>query len=163
MRVLSIIENTILAITLVIMLGLAFANVIVRKFTTLQLAFTEELTCALFILLSLVGTAALARENGHIGLTIFTDMIPSKFKKYATLFSAIIACAFCACLFYFGVRMVMSEVASGVKTAALKWPEWIFGSFVPVGAFFSFLEFMNYCILSFHPLKENDTESEEDK
>ena len=38
--------------------------------------------------------------------------------------------------------MVRSQIFHGQVTAGMQWPEWIFGSFVPLGAFFITVEFL---------------------
>ena len=43
--------------------------------------------------------------------------------------------------------MAYDEFLSKQTTSALGWPEWIFGSFVPIGALLLGLEFLNYAIL----------------
>jgi C4-dicarboxylate transporter DctQ subunit len=40
------------------------------------------------------------------------------------------------------MKMVYSQMSRGQVTAGMQWPEWIFGAFVPLGAFFITLEFL---------------------
>jgi C4-dicarboxylate transporter DctQ subunit len=148
LKALDIIENTIMVSSMILMLVITFANVLVRKFTTWNFAFSEELVAPLFILLTLVGAAAVARRGGHIGLSALTDLLPKGVQKYIKLFTALVSVFFSALTFYYGYQMVLGEIESGMLTAALQWPEWVFGSFVPVGGFFMTLEFINYGILA---------------
>ncbi len=148
LKIMSWIENAIVSCALVVMLVVAFLNVIMRKFTSVSFAFTEELVSPLFILVTLVGAAALARTGGHVGLSILTDLFPKKIQPAFKVFSALVSFTFSAVLFYYGIIMVQGEMRSGITTAALMWPEWVFGSFIPIGAFFMCLEFINFGVLA---------------
>lgn len=156
LKALDFVENTIMVISMIVMLSITFINVIVRKFTTTSFAFTEELVTPLFILLTLVGAAAVARRGGHIGLSALTDLLPKKAQKYIALLTAVISVAFSVLLVYYGYNMVLGEYKQGMMTAALQWPEWIFGAFVPVGGLFLALEFINFGILAFKKTGEGD-------
>ena len=56
---------------------------------------------------------------------------------------------FCVLLVVYGLDMVKSEMAMNMRTAALGWPEWVFGLFIPAGAFLMGLEFINYIVFAF--------------
>ncbi|MDL2258998.1 TRAP transporter small permease [Eubacteriales bacterium OttesenSCG-928-K08] len=154
LKILDFIENVIMATSMIVMLGITFINVIIRKFTTTSFAFTEEVVTSLFILLTLVSAAAVARRGGHIGLSALTDMLPKKIQKFVALLSAAVSVFFSALLVYYGYLMALGEFKQGMLTAALQWPEWIFGSFVPIGGLFMALEFINYAILAFKGTQE---------
>ena len=51
--------------------------------------------------------------------------------------------------------MVQSQIYHGQVTAGMQWPEWIFGSFVPLGAFFITVEFL-FMLLDTIAGKEGD-------
>ena len=101
--ILGKIEDIICAICLIVMTALTFANVIARYVFSASFSFSEEITTYLFVLLSLIGSAA---------------------------------------LFWYGISMVQSQIFHGQVTAGMQWPEWIFGAFVPLGAFFITIEFL---------------------
>lgn len=69
-------------------------------------------------------------------------MAPPKVRREFSLISFGLATVFSAALFYYGLQMTLSQMHRGQITAGLQWPEWIFGSFVPIGAFFITLEFL---------------------
>ena len=41
---------------------------------------------------------------------------------------------------------VLTQLANGKRTFVLNWPEWIFWSFVPIGAGCMILHFIEYCL-----------------
>jgi len=142
-------ENHIMAGALFIMSFITVINVVSRKFLHLSMSFLEEITTAMFILISLLGTAAAARKGAHLGLSIFTDLIPKKNQKYVTAFSTICAVFFSYFLIRYGIDMVISEVKSGQTTPSLGWPEWIFGLAIPVGGLMILIRFIEFGLKSF--------------
>lgn len=151
----SRIEEYICAVSLFIMLVIAFANVISRKFLGASWAFTEEITTNLFILSSMLGAAVAAKRGAHMGLSVLTDIIPKKYQKFVTLFTTIIAIIFCSVLIYQGFQVVKFEMEIGQTSPALGWPEWIFGTFVPIGGVFLLIRFIEAGIKAF---KNSDSE-----
>lgn len=154
-KFLSNIEEYLCGASLLIMLVIAFANVISRKFIGASWSFTEEITANLFILSSMLGAAIAAKRGAHMGLSAVTDLFPQKFQKYVTLFTTIVAIIFCTVLVYQGFGVVAYEMKTGQTSPALGWPEWIFGTFVPVGGLFLLIRFIQAGITAF---KENKHE-----
>ena len=136
------IEDIICAICMIIMTSLTFANVVARYVFSASFSFSEEITTYLFVLLSLIGSAAAARRKAHLGFTAILDLLPKGLQRAIQTMSYTIATIFSAALFWYGISMVQSQIFHGQVTAGMQWPEWIFGSFVPLGAFFITIEFL---------------------
>ena len=140
--ILSRIEEVLCVIALVIMTVLTFANVIARYVFSASFSFSEEITTYLFVLLSLLGSAVAARRKAHLGFTALIDIVPENVRRIFHAISFLLATLFSSALFVFGMKMVYSQMSRGQVTAGMQWPEWIFGAFVPFGAFFITLEFL---------------------
>lgn len=140
--ILSRIEEVLCVIALVIMTVLTFANVIARYVFSASFSFSEEITTYLFVLLSLLGSAVAARRKAHLGFTALIDIVPGNVSRIFHAISFLLATLFSSALFVFGMKMVYSQMSRGQVTAGMQWPEWIFGAFVPLGAFFITLEFL---------------------
>lgn len=153
-KVLNNFEQYIMAIGLFIMTFITVLNVISRKFLHLSMSFLEEITTIMFILISLLGAAAVARIGGHLGLSVFTDFIPKKYQKYVALITWFVAAFFCYFLVRYGFIMVAAEKQMGVTTPALGWPEWVFGLTIPVGGIFIFIRYTEYTIKMFMAKEE---------
>ena len=54
--------------------------------------------------------------------------------------------------------MVISQYQMGQETATMQWPEWIYGSFVPIGAAFAMMAFLQTMVQMYKEFK-----AEEDK
>ena len=141
MGILKRIEEILSVICLGTMTVLAFANVVSRYVFSASFSFSEEITTYLFVLLSLLGTAIAAKRKAHLGLTIITDLVNPRIRKIMEIIGYGFAVAFTFAIFYYGILMVKSQRELGQVTAAMQWPEWIFGSFVPFGSFFVLIRF----------------------
>lgn len=141
MRILDWIEEILCIICTVVMTVLVFANVLSRYVFHNSLSFSEEITTYLFILLSLMGTAIAAKRRAHLGLSILTDAVSPMVRKILHVLGFAIGTLFSAALFYYGILMVINQYNLGMETSAMQWPEWIYATFVPFGAFFITIRF----------------------
>ena len=136
------IEKVVSCVCVSVMAVLVFANVIARYVFNHSLAFSDEMSTYLFVLMSFMGTAIAARRRAHLGLSIVTDRVSPQARKVINIVMYLIAALFCLLILIFGVQMVLSQYRLGQETAAMQWPEWIYGSFVPIGAAFSMIAFL---------------------
>ncbi len=150
------IEEYISVFGLVIMLVIAFMNVLSRKLLGMSWSFTEEITTNTFILITLLGAAIAMKRGAHLGLTLLQDRLPKSFRKYFVVITTIVGIFFSVILLIYGIEMVMSEMNLGQLTPALGWPEWIFGSYVPIGATFILIRTIEVGIKNFKSNKESE-------
>ncbi len=146
MKLLDYIEEICVVACMVVMTILTFANVIARYVFSASFSFSEEITTYLFVLASLMGSAIAAKRKAHLGLTILTDRLSPKGEKICNVTGYFIGVLFALAIFYYGILMVISQINLGQKTAGMQWPEWIFGSFVPIGSFFVLIRFIELMI-----------------
>lgn len=140
-KILDNIEEWLVCACLVVMTLLTFVNVIARYIFSASLSFSEEITTYLFVLLSLLGAAIAAKRGAHLGLTLITDHVGPKAAHILAIISMFFATAFSGIICYFGVFMALNQFNKGQLTAGTQLPEWIFGSFVPIGALFVTVRF----------------------
>lgn len=147
-------ENYIMAFGLTVMTFITVINVISRKFLGLSMSFLEEITTSMFLLITLLGAASAARKGAHLGLSALTDLLPKKFQKYVALITWVAAAFLSLFLIKFGIDMVQSEIAMGITTPSLGWPEAVFGSFVPIGGVFIFVRYTQWLVEIFMKSKK---------
>ena len=126
MSAIASVEKIVISVVLVFVTVITFANVVVRKLTTRQFAWSEELVINLFVLLIMLGCALAAQEGSLISLSLIYDRLRTFAKK---VFITII-----------------SQIATGKHTSSLNWPEWVFTIFLPVGAIFLVLHTIEFFI-----------------
>lgn len=151
-KILDNLENYVMSAGLTIMTFITVINVISRKFLGLSMSFLEEITTAMFLLITLLGAAVAAKKGSHLGLSALTDLLPKKLQKYVVLFTWLTSVVFSVLLIKFGIDMVQSEIRMGITTPSLGWPEAIFGSFVPIGGVFILLRFTQW---TFNTIKQS--------
>ena len=133
-KVISRLEEWIVAIVMAVMSTIAFVNILSRGIANYSLSFTEEITINLFVLLTFVGTAIGVRQNAHLGFTLVYDLVNDGLKRVITLFVGLMMALLFGVLLYFGIQMVMFQMEMGQKTPSLGWPQWWFSLAMPVGA-----------------------------
>ncbi len=157
MHVIMTIEDIVLALSTLMVLGLTFGNVIARKLFHHSWGFTEEIVVAVFVLLSLLGAGLAARdEGGLVNLALIPDMVGEKGKKVLNLISTVI------CLIYSLLLTVMAcgrMMNDATKTPILAIPKSFFWVFVIIGGISLILHSIENCIefqTTSHEKKEDD-------
>jgi len=150
----SHIEDYICTALMSVMLLLAFTNVLGRYIFRSSIAFTEEITTSLFVLLALMGTAIAAEKGTHLGLTLLTDRFPVHIQRYLCVVSNLICCGLSLFLLYRGILMVQLQIALKQISITLQIPEYIYGSFLPIGAGFMAFRFGQAAWRAFAAKKE---------
>ena len=125
---------------------LIFINVIVRKFTDSQFAWTEELVVNFFILLIMCGCALSAQEGSLISLSLIYDLVGKKVRDIMTVVICLINTAFYALVIKTGLDKVATQIANGKRTSTLLWPEWVFTIFLPIGAILLLLHTIEFAV-----------------
>ena len=146
MDVLAAAEKLILAASTLLILVLTVGNVFSRKVIHRSWSFTEELVVAVFVLITLMAAALACREGELVSLTLVTDRLPGKTKKPVVVLVTVLSVIFTVILFKYGMDKVLTQLANGKRTFVLNWPEWIFWSFVPIGAGCMILHFIEFCL-----------------
>lgn len=146
MKLLDKFEEYLSAVCLVVMTVLAFANIVARYVFAASFSFSEEITTYLFVLLSLMGAAIAAKRGSHLGFTLISDMVSPALRRFMRIVGYLFSVAFCGLLCYYGLIMTISQYQRKQITVGMQWPEWIFGAFVPFGAFFVTLRFLQLLI-----------------
>lgn len=155
-KFLSHIDENLSIIAMVIMLALAFINVISRYFLHASISFTEEITSSLLVLLSMLGTALAAKKHAHLGLTILTDLMRPKAKAIVVILGNIMGCIFSLILFVTGIGMVRNQYNLKQVSVALQWPEWIYGTFLLIGSFFMTICFAQAALDNLRIMKKGE-------
>lgn len=144
MNVLAKVERVILVLATTLILVLTVGNVFSRKVIHQSWSFTEELVVAVFVLITLLAAALACREGELVNLVLLTEKLPKKAKKPMLFIDTAFCIVFTSILFVYGVDKVITQLENGKRTFVLNWPEWIFWSFVPIGAACMILHFIEF-------------------
>lgn len=155
-KILSRIENVLLAITMLVMCVITFANVMSRYFFHYPLSFTEEITVNLFVLLSFLGAAVGLRINAHLGFSLLFEKSGKLFKKILIVFSTSVVSLVFFLLVYYGFDMMMFQMDRNLTTPVLGWEQWIFSMTLPIGSMFCLYRAIESGIIGWKLLKEEE-------
>ena len=147
MNVVVKIENAVLALSMVLVLVLTFGNVIARKIFQHSLGFTEEITVAVFVLISLLGAGVAARDGGLVNLSLLPDRLKKKQQKILRVISTVVCLFYSLILTVEGINRVMTD---HTLTPILHLPKSAFWVFVIIGGISLTLHCLENCILFVH-------------
>lgn len=140
------VEKVAMSVLLVFVTVITFANVVVRKLSDSQFAWTEELVINLFVLLIMLGCGLCAREGSLISLSLVFDRLKVGGKKVFVTIITVVNTAFWILLLKTGMEKVITQMANGKHTFSLGWPEWVFSVFLPIGCVFLILHTIEFFI-----------------
>ena len=121
MRTIVAVENIVLVVTMVVILVLTFANVVGRFGFNHSLAFADELVVAVFVLVSLMGAALAAREDGGlVGLSLISDRLSGARRSVQKLVANAVSIVYCVILTYQGLGRTMTDYSQNVHTFVLR-------------------------------------------
>ena len=99
-------ESCITAAVLVIMLTLVFLGVVSRYVLHFSFSFTEELVCALFVLLGTVGSALACKRRSLYTLDLLTGTMKPKMKTIFSIITPTLTCLAALFLFWTSFSMI---------------------------------------------------------
>ena len=129
----TFIEKIVLAIVLAVVTAVTFGNVLSRYVLPVSWSFTEELVINIFVLLSLLGAAVCARdEGGLVSMALFSTALPRKGQRILNLFTVVMGLLFAYVLIKYGFDRVFTLIGNNKRTDVLRIFEWKFALFTPV-------------------------------
>lgn len=129
------IERAIMALTMGLLCCITMANVVVRYLTNISFAFTEEISIALMVVMTLVGAAHAFVDNKHIAITYFADLGGERGRAAARTLGILAGLLMFGMLAVLGTRMAWDDYRFEVTSPALGIPQWIYTVWLPVLSF----------------------------
>ncbi|NCB51682.1 MAG: TRAP transporter small permease [Clostridia bacterium] len=161
----TLVEKLVLAITLLVVTAITFGNVLSRYLLPTSWSFTEELVINTFVLLSLLGAALCARdEGGLVSMSLFSGKLSRKGQRIINILMTIFGLLLCYVLIKNGADRVASLIANHKRTDVLRIFEWKFALFVPVSGACMALHLIEFAVDNIHFIihgeKEDDDEGQ---
>jgi TRAP-type C4-dicarboxylate transport system permease small subunit len=125
-------ERAIMAATMALLCLITMANVVVRYFTNISFAFTEEISVALMVVMTLVGAAHAFVDNKHIAISYFIDLLGPAGRRAARLLGLVAALLMFGLLLALGTRMAWDDYRFEVTSPALGIPQWLYTVWLPL-------------------------------
>ncbi len=146
MNVLAWLESAIQVIIGIVITVIAFANVCVRYLSNGQLAYTEEITINIFVLMIMCGCSLCAREGSLISLSLIFDSVGKKGKKILAVIFSVFSIAFYTVITWTGWDKAMNLYEKHRLTSSLKIPEGLFMLALPLGGVLLILHTLEHMI-----------------
>lgn len=125
------VERFLMAASMGLLCLLTMANVLVRYFTDISFAFTEEISVALMVVMTLIGASHAFATNHHIAITFFVDRKP-QFQRFVRGFAALCSLVMFGLLAWYGVFMAWDDFDFEVTSPSLGVPQWIYTVWLPI-------------------------------
>lgn len=111
---------------------ITFANAVVRYFTNVSFAFTEEYSVALMVVMVLVGSAVSFAHDRQLRMSFLTDRLPDQARWLVELAVLATCAAFFLALAFYAASYVWDEYRFEVMSPGLGIPQWRYTIALPI-------------------------------
>jgi len=125
-------ERILLAAAMGAMALITAANVVTRYLSNVSLAFTEEYSVVLMVVVTLIGSALAIACGRHIRIAYFTDMLSPANRRHAEILGLILSIVCFGLLAVFGTSLAWDEYRFEVLSNGLGNPQWIYTGMLPL-------------------------------
>lgn len=125
-------ERALLAALMAALCFITMANVVVRYFTNVSFAFTEEISISLMVVMTLLGAATAFYRGKHIAITFLVDRCAEGTRQRVVLFGLGACILMFGLLAWYGGRMAWDDYRYDVTSPALGIPQWLYTVWLPV-------------------------------
>lgn len=148
-KVLYTVENGILTVLLLVMIGFAVVQIVLRNFLDTGILWGDPLLRLSVLWIALVGAMIASRSDNHIRIDLLTRYLSRKTKRYTrglvTLFTSLV----CMTVAYYSIQFVQWEYEDGMMAFA-QVPSWIGVSIIPFAFGIIALRYFILFLLQFH-------------
>lgn len=138
-RLFATVEDWSLFLTIGGALVVALANIILRKTSTVNIYWSDEVVRKVIYFSTYIGAVAAIRHRSLIRIDALPQLVPV-LKKPLTLISHLAVLAFAVLMIWLGMQMtVMVYQDEYARTATMQIPEWYFYAVLPLMGFMMFL------------------------
>lgn len=125
-------EEVLLASAMAAMALITGANVLTRYLTDVSLAFTEEYSVLLMVLVAMVGTSYAVAGGRHIRIGWFVDELWPRARRPAELAACALTILCFALIGYYGAYLTWDEYRFESTTPGLGNPQWFYTGLLPL-------------------------------
>ncbi len=130
-RILKI-EHVLAAGAMALLCILTFANVLVRYFSNISFAFTEEFSIFLLVFLTLVGASSAFAKNKQIEITLLVEHLPAFAQRIMRGMVWAANLLMFGLLLWFGTWFAFDDFRFEVTSSSLGYPQWWYSVWLPL-------------------------------
>ncbi len=124
------VENLLLSILLLSMIGLAASQIFLRTFGFGTLIWGDEAIRLMVLWIAMIGGIAAARENRHIAIDVLSRFLPDRSRSATAILINAFTIAVCLALAWYGWIMISFALEDGDKVLT-GLPAWFFQGVIP--------------------------------
>lgn len=140
------IEEFFAALAMALICCITFANVLVRYFTDVSFAFTEEFSIFLMVVLTFFGAAAAFARNSHIRMTFVTDRLPVKLARLLEYVVLALGALMFAIMAWYGTFLFWDDWQFDTTSPGIGIAQWIYTIWLPLLSVVIFLRIVGRLI-----------------
>jgi C4-dicarboxylate transporter, DctQ subunit len=129
----DVMEETILVLTLALMVALIFGQVVGRYVFASAPSWTEEMARYIHIFQVWIGASYAVKKRQHIRIESFVELFKGTSRKVIETVSLIIWFLLALFLAVFGTQLVLASLQNGQVTPAMQLSMWIPFLAIPIG------------------------------
>jgi TRAP-type C4-dicarboxylate transport system permease small subunit len=125
------VEEGIAGIAMALVCVITFANVLVRYFTNVSFAFTEEFSVFLLVVMTLAGASAAFARNRHIRMEYFVGKLGPVVHRQVEALVTLCGAVLFAVIAFYGVYLFLDDWKYGTTSPGIGVPQWIYTIWLP--------------------------------
>ncbi|NLS45535.1 MAG: TRAP transporter small permease [Firmicutes bacterium] len=142
------IEKASVTIGLLALTVIVFANVVTRYIFKWSWVGSEEIPKFIVVWITFIGTSICVRKGIHITMSAFFNRLSYNKKRIACIIICILSAVFCLGMSYLGWKFTQMVLIRREVSPALRIPFWIMYLPLPLGLFFSGINYIRAAIKS---------------
>ncbi|MCR0985403.1 TRAP transporter small permease [Roseomonas populi] len=131
-RVPITLEGALAAAAMAVLAVITMANVAMRYLTDVSIAFTEEYSVAIMVVMTFLGSAAAFGADRHIRVTYFTEKLPIRTARMVEILVLLCGLFVFGSLAWFGAFYTWDEYRFEVLSPGLGVPQWLYTGWMPL-------------------------------
>jgi C4-dicarboxylate transporter, DctQ subunit len=129
----DVFEETILVMTLALMVALIFSQVVGRYVFSSAPSWTEEMARYIHIFQVWIGASYAVKKRQHIRIESFIELFKGTARKVIDTVALLIWFLLALFLAVFGTELVLASIQNGQVTPAMQLPMWVPFLAIPLG------------------------------
>lgn len=125
-------EDLLGVICMMLLVVITFGNVVVRYLTDYSFAWTEEISIAVMVIMTLAAASAAIARDRHIRIDFFLDRGTTARRRRLVMFGALSVCAFFTLLTILSGRVVWDDLQYGETSPGIGVPIWWYSMWTPI-------------------------------
>ncbi|HSG88129.1 MAG TPA: TRAP transporter small permease [Pseudomonadales bacterium] len=146
LRILHRLEDAVLALLLIAMIGFAVLQIVLRNLFDSGLSWGDDLVRTSVLWIALVGSMVAARRGQHIRIDALTRLLPVRMGAAADRLADLCAGALCVVLAWLGGEFVALEYTDGIVAFAGV-PNWLTVLVIPLAFTVMGLRYLGQALL----------------